>query len=219
MGSERLAAIEIESGEDENTPFEVVNVGDEIDGSALSRIARQLGVEVPANMPSRRGAAGDTPLPPIDSRSSRAISAIPPKTDPKPKQPFTSAPPPVSRSLGFDDLLSPVTRPGPIRANDLDEEDLSTIEALRVSMEKGALVLRSLAELCLEKGVFTRDEAPARKDCLVTLLGLRPGSYFPTSRCVTLTFARCFSVSRRPSSSASTTLRCRPPVHPIPTVR
>ena len=80
-------AIEIESGEDENTPFEVVKVGDEIDGSALSRIARQLGVEVPANMPSRRGAAGDTPLPPIDSRGSRAISAIPPKTDPKPKQP------------------------------------------------------------------------------------------------------------------------------------
>ena len=162
VGSERLAAIEIESGEDENTPFEVVNVGDEIDGSALSRIARQLGVEVPANMPSRRGAAGDTPLPPIDSRGSRAISAIPPKTDPKPKQPFTSAPPPVSRSLGFDDLLSPVTRPGPIRANDLDEEDLSTIEALRVSMEKGALVLRSLAELCLEKGVFTREEMKRR---------------------------------------------------------
>ena len=55
-----------------------------------------------------------------------------------------------------------MTRPGPIRVNDLDEEDLSTIEALRVSMEKGALVLRSLAELCLEKGVFTREEMKRR---------------------------------------------------------
>jgi hypothetical protein len=40
----------------------------------------------------------------------------------------------------------------------LSVEELSTVEALRHSLEKGAQVLRALAELCLEKGVFTREE-------------------------------------------------------------
>ena len=71
-----------------------------------------------------------------------------------------SAPP--SAPLTFEELLSPVTTPGAISGNDLTDEDVSTLEALRSSMEKGALVLRSLAELCLEKGVFTREEMKRR---------------------------------------------------------
>jgi type IV pilus assembly protein PilB len=55
--NEKLAAIEIASAEDE-TPFEVLNVADDIGGSPLSRIAEQLGVEVPANIPSRAHKSG-----------------------------------------------------------------------------------------------------------------------------------------------------------------
>src|SRR5205814_651201 len=41
------------------------------------------------------------------------------------------------------------------------------------------------------------------------------GQTFVTSRWVIFTLARCFSVNLRPSSSASATLRCRPPVQPM----
>ena len=42
--------------------------------------------------------------------------------------------------------------------NDLSPQDIITLDAVRSSMEKGALVLRSLAELCVDKGLFTREE-------------------------------------------------------------
>jgi hypothetical protein len=125
--NEKLAAIEIESG-DEETPFEVVNIADDIGSNPLSRIAKQLGVEVPAKVPSQA------------LKSSAPIG------------PFR-----------FEDLFTPLTRPGPIARDDLREGDFSTLEALRVSLEKGALVLRSLAELCVEKGVITREEMKKRK--------------------------------------------------------
>ena len=142
---DKLAAIEIESddAEAQAEAFEVVNVGEDIggEGTPLSRIARQLGVEVPANMPSR------TPR-----------TAIPPKTDPGIRRPPLSAPPP---RLSFDDLFAAGSG-GAIETDDLTEEDVSTLEALRSSMEKGALVLRSLAELCVEKSVLTREEMKRR---------------------------------------------------------
>jgi len=206
VDSAKLAAIEIaneDAGDGEaEAPFEVVNVGEDIggagsgdgrspkggaseEGSPISRIAKQLGVEVPAHMPSQREAPGgkrakrpesievapptDTPAPPIDSSTKKAITAIPPKTDPRirqkqgaPRAPATSAPPPISKNITFEELLTPVTTPGPIGDDDLGEEDASTLDALRASMEKGAMVLRSLAELCLEKGVFTREEMKRR---------------------------------------------------------
>ena len=136
--SEKPAAIEIES-EEEGTPFEVVNVADDIGSSALSRIAEQLGVEVPPNIPSR----GHMDL--------RAANAPPPKTD--------TVPPPFT----LEELLTPLTRLGPISGDDLRDADMSTLDALRSSMEKGALVLRTLAELCVEKGVITREEFKKRK--------------------------------------------------------
>ena len=54
-------------------------------------------------------------------------------------------------------------RTGPIARDDLRDADMSTLDALRASMEKAALVLRTLAELCVEKGVITREEFKKRK--------------------------------------------------------
>ena len=164
----KLAAIEMESDDaPDDGSFEVVNVADDIDGSAISRVARQLGVEVPANLPSRAKHSSEPPQ--VEVRAPKAVVSIPPKTDPRIKQPrarkpapATSAPPPMPKNLTYEELLSPVTTPGEIAADDLTEEDLSSIEALRSSMEKGALVLRSLAELCVEKGIFTREEMKRR---------------------------------------------------------
>jgi hypothetical protein len=48
-----------------------------------------------------------------------------------------------------------VTSAGRIEHNDLTADDLSMLEALRHSLEKGAIVLRAIAELCVEKGVLT----------------------------------------------------------------
>ena len=163
---DKLAAIEIENdnAEAQQEAFEVVNVGEDIggEGTPLSRIAKQLGVEVPAHMPSRREPTAPVRAKPapdaaphFDPRAPR--TSIPPKTDPGIRQPPLSAPPP----LNFDDFFS-AGGGGAIAADDLTEEDLSTLEALRASMEKGALVLRSLAELCVEKGLFTREEMKRR---------------------------------------------------------
>jgi hypothetical protein len=64
--------------------------------------------------------------------------------------------PAAPRTEGDDFLpLAPLTR---IVRGELSGEQLGTVEALRQSLEKGAQVLRALAELCLEKGVFTREE-------------------------------------------------------------
>jgi len=140
--SDKLAAIEIESGEDDS-PFEVVNVADDIKDSPLSRIAKELGVEVPPDLPSRGH---------MDVREQKA-PAIPPKTNPDPPR----------QAPGIEVLLTPATQPGPIASDDLSEEDLAKLEAIRSSLEKGALVLRTVAELCVEKGTITREEIKKRK--------------------------------------------------------
>jgi hypothetical protein len=66
------------------------------------------------------------------------------------------------RPLTFDELFSLAAEPAPVSASDLTEEDLSMIEALRSSLDKAALVLRATAELCVEKGLFTREEMRKR---------------------------------------------------------
>jgi type IV pilus assembly protein PilB len=165
---EKLAAIEIANADAQEEAFEVVNVADDIEGSPISRIAKQLGVEVPAHMPSHRDtpagvarqkpaaqpASSEMPVPDIPTRG----PSIPPKTDPRMRMPPPSAPPPP---LTFEELFASGSG-GLIEGDDLAEEDVSTLNALRISMEKGALVLRSLAELCVEKGVFTREEMKRR---------------------------------------------------------
>jgi len=126
--NDKLAAFEIEGNGEE--AFEVLNVADDIGEreSPLSRIARELGVEVPANVPSQ-------------------VRKSSPTTGP----------------LRFEQLFTTATQPGPIETDDLAEGDISTLEALRSALEKGALVLRTLAELCVDKGVFTREEMKKRK--------------------------------------------------------
>jgi hypothetical protein len=164
VGRDKLAAIEIANTHQEEEAFEVVNVAADIgknqasgeEGTPLSRIARQLGVEVPANMPSHHTSSMSMrPKAPTDPEvriAARGAPAIPPKTDPRGHRP-----------LSFEELFSPVTHQGPVEADDLTGEDFSTLDALRASMEKGALVLRTLAELCVEKGLLTREEMRKRK--------------------------------------------------------
>jgi hypothetical protein len=120
---EKLAGLEA-SG---STPVTPAGPGDAPASASnpLSRIAQELGVEVPETLPSQRA----------------------PGTGP----------------LRFEQLFTPDTQPGPIELDDLGEEQLATLDALRSSLEKGALVLRSLAELCVEKSVFTREEMKKRK--------------------------------------------------------
>lgn len=161
---EKLAAIEIANAESESEgeAFEVVNVADDIENSPISRLAKQLGVAVPAHMASHRDTPIVAPRPAAEvARSGMPVPAvptkgpsIPPKTDPRMRQP-----PPAP--LTFDEVFA-AGPGGRIDGDDLTEEDVSTLEALRGSMEKGALVLRSLAELCLEKGIFTREEMKRR---------------------------------------------------------
>ena len=119
-------AIAVENADD-SSPFEVVNVADD-EGSALSRIAKQLGVEAPGRAPS----------PPDGGEPAAA-------------PPFT-----------FDELFTPATRPGAIGRDDLREGDLAALEALRVSLEKAALVLRTVAALCVERGVLSREDMKKR---------------------------------------------------------
>jgi hypothetical protein len=135
---ESLPPVEVAPGENE-PPFEVIKVADDLESSALSRIARQLGVAVPARMPSRLHS---------DERGQRPPRGIPPAAQEPP--------------LTLDQLFAVPAARGPIATEDLTAGDLPTLDALRASLEKSALVLRSLAELCLEKRLFTREEIKNR---------------------------------------------------------
>ncbi len=185
--AEKLAAIEI-ADQSDGEEFEVVGVSDESSNPELARIAAQLGVAVPANMPSRHRkpvraeieiieGEPEPALDRIDTRPEAPQRSIPPPGAPQglPRPPSSvqvgargPAPrPPAARPAALaprmgdelDQLLS--AAPGAI-SDDLAEDDIATLEALRASMEKGALVMRVIAELCLDKGVFTREEMKKR---------------------------------------------------------
>jgi hypothetical protein len=206
---EKLAAIEIADQQEGAESFEVMSVGEDIARSPLSRIAAQLGVEVPANMPSRsrrssadeveiiegevetigairdarppapqrrippQGASQDLPRPPSSASTRPAGStgehraARPPTGEHRAVKPGAAAPAAAGgepraarRGDELDQLLPAPQRT--IAEAELDIEDLTALEALRSSLEKGALVLRAIAELCVEKGVFTREEMRRR---------------------------------------------------------
>ena len=84
-----------------------------------------------------------------DERAQRAPRGIPPAAQEPP--PFT-----------LEQLFAVPAARDPIAMDDLTTGDLPTLDALRASLEKSALVLRSLAELCLEKRLFTREEIKNR---------------------------------------------------------
>jgi hypothetical protein len=126
---------EIELGKEPSQIFELVNVMD-ASATPLSRIAAQLGVGVPEDLPSRKFTK-----PPVAEVPERPPERVPERA-------------PVKLS----GEIFATTSGGPIARNDLQPEDLAILDALSQSMEKGALVLRALAELCVEKGLFTREE-------------------------------------------------------------
>ncbi len=176
-----LHAIELreEDGEADEA-FEVVNVSEEL-GSPIARLAAQLGVSLPDKLSSGRpvpkdlepleidlegvgsdATQGNSNL--IDARPAARQRSIPPQGAaqglPRPPSSATSRPPSRAPPVVHDvtDLLTPITRPGPIERDDLTADDLHTLEALSQSLEKGALVLRALTDLCVEKGVLTHQE-------------------------------------------------------------
>jgi hypothetical protein len=204
---EKLAAIEIADQQEGADSFEVMSVGEDIASTPLSRIAAQLGVEVPANIPSRsrRSSADDLEIIEgevetsgaiMDARPAAPQRRIPPQGAsqdlPRPPSSASTRPPGSSgehravrtptgehraarpaaptaaggepRAARTSDELDQLSPP-PQRAiaeADLEIEDLTALDALRGSLEKGALVLRAIAELCVEKGVFTREEMRRR---------------------------------------------------------
>ena len=129
---------------------------------------------MPANIPSRQRKPvaneieiieGD-PEPAstmMDARPAAPQRSIPPQgaSQALPRPPSSVQRAPSARTGDeLEQLLPPP--PGAIASDDLGEEDLATLEALRASMEKGALVLRAVAELCVEKRVFTPEEMRKR---------------------------------------------------------
>jgi len=142
---------------------ELVGLQDE-SASPLAKIASELGVAVPEDLPSRRSRAE----PPVEAPGHAAdrphlSHATPPRATPRIPPP-TPAPPtrkdtpargtgPVSAA----DLFA-ATSGGPIDTDDLTDDDLASLDALHQSLEKGAVVMRAIAELCVEKGVITVKE-------------------------------------------------------------
>ena len=161
--AEKLAAIEIDGNSQEQV--EIVNVMDEA-ASPLSRIASELGVSVPANLPSRRRHAPiDMPVEPAaDLRPTPVTRHTPPKATPKIPPPTPA--PPTRKSVRPPEPAADPDASIEAEASgrsDLSEDDLASLDALRQSMEKGAVVLRAVAELCVEKGLITRDEIGSKR--------------------------------------------------------
>ena len=92
----------------------------------------------------------------------RPLARIPPATPSPPtrKNEPAQEPEPVAEP---EPALFTTTSGGPIGMDDLSDDDLASLEALRHSLEQAALVMRAVAELCVEKGVLTPTEAGRKK--------------------------------------------------------
>ena len=164
-GEEDLGSIDISEISGEQERIEVVNVMDE-SASPLARIAKQLGVEVPLKTTGENSPvaievdAGDHTM--VDAP---AIESAHLSRPPRPKPPVAKKPtPPPPADLEVIEDLEPVevTAPG-TGPDELGAEQMATLEAVRASMEKGAHVLSAVVKLCVEKGVFTKEEMAARR--------------------------------------------------------
>jgi type IV pilus assembly protein PilB len=136
-----LSPIELHSADQER--FEVVHVSEEI-SAPLAGLADQLGIQAPEDGIS------------IFAKSRKVLRSIPPKTDPLLAKARAG-----QVAYTFDELFAPPQPGGDSRS--LAAADRQMIEALRGAMEKGGLILRAVAELCVEKGIFTREEMKQRK--------------------------------------------------------
>jgi hypothetical protein len=155
--AEKLAAIELDDTSTEE--MQIVDLMDE-SASPLSRIAAQLG-KPPARRAQRQDALDlidDDPEDPgavSHATPPRAVARIPPPTPAPPTKKDTPMQGTAKVSRTGEPEVFAVTSGGPIEHDDLTPDDMSTLEALRHSLEKGAVVLRAIAELCVEKGVLT----------------------------------------------------------------
>ena len=116
--------------------------------SAAKSTVVQRGVRV-AQMGGENGAARTGPQRPVNPDARPLPPAAPPAQQPALQQGALEA------------VFAVPAAHGPAQGP-LAPEDVVTLEALRTSMEKGALVLRAIAELCVDKGVFTREEMKNR---------------------------------------------------------
>jgi Type II secretion system (T2SS), protein E, N-terminal domain len=166
--AEKLAAIELDDTNVEEV--QVVGLMDE-SASPLARIAADLGLEAAEDLPSRRGAAqmleeaGGDEEPPAVSHATppRPIPRIPPPT-PAPPTRKDTRPQDTGPIVDPEPDLFETTDGGAIAEDDLTEDDLASLDALRQSLEKGAIVMRSVAELCVEKGVITVKEMRRKRN-------------------------------------------------------
>jgi len=160
--ADKLAAIELDDTSVEEV--ELVGLQDE-SASPLAKIASELGVTVPEDLPSRRGrhpqpidVPGGDDRPQVSRATPpRATPRIPPPTPAPPTRKDTPAQGTGPVSPAEPDLFA-ATDGGPIDTDDLTDDDLASLAALRQSMEKAAVVMRAIAELCVEKGAFTVKE-------------------------------------------------------------
>ena len=167
--ADKLAAIELDDTSDEEV--QLVGLQDE-SASPLAKIASELGVPVPEDLPSRRSrGAQPTDVPGDDADRPQVSHATPPRATPRIPPP-TPAPPTrkdtPARGTGpvpaaGEDLFA-TTSGGAIATDDLTEDDLASLDALHQSLEKGAVVMRAIAELCVEKGVITVKEMRRKRD-------------------------------------------------------
>ncbi len=121
--------------------FEIVNVSD---ASSLPTPA----VSMPPPPPAQSLSPGLT-SPGMPSLSSLGLVAPATRT-----QPGVQAAQPSTQS-DFDALFAVRSRAPQGLRNDLRPEEVLNIEAVRLSMEKADLVLRTIGELCVEERLFT----------------------------------------------------------------
>jgi hypothetical protein len=158
----KLAEIELDDTSTEEV--ELVGLQDE-SASPLANIASEPGVTVPEDLPSKRGRrqqamdvpGGDDRPHVSHATPPRATPSVPPPTPSPPTRKDTPARGTGPVSLAEADLFT-ATGGGPIDTDDLTDDDLASLGALRQSMEKAAVVMRAIAELCVENGVFTVKE-------------------------------------------------------------
>ncbi len=189
-GEHELGAIEIadQSAEEEGEAMEVVNVMDE-SASPLARLARQLGVEVPQNLhsanspppidvPEQEPDATAVDLRPPEpaktpSRMARALAAPATGATPsqfRPQPPSRTRPPPPVEQEEIEIEIDDSPQGGDdehleihVDPEALSPDELHTLQAIQESLEKGAHVLKTLVTLCVEKGVFSKDELARRR--------------------------------------------------------
>jgi hypothetical protein len=128
--------------------------------SPLARIAAALGVRVPQMMqrPKPPPGTAERRAGAVDRRGGSAVDRRGGGTAGQAGAPNAAA----NTDTAADTAEAGGRGPGGQLVDDLSTDDLETLEALRASLDKGAVVLRAIGELCVEKGFLTAEEA-ARK--------------------------------------------------------